>query len=145
MNLILKIITFFIFTLHATLLLGQVRDSSLVDNLLREAEKEEDPVISFEKYETAYTLARELNYRTGLQASLEELAKGEQKRGNISRALRYWLEELNVLEKLVDHMRKALVYVNIGDLYTGENLYAESLPYYQLALKSKSLSATGEQ
>lgn len=130
-----------LFLLNAALLTGQVKDSTLVDNLLLEAGQIEDKEISFEKYETAYTLARELSYNHGLQKSLEVLAKMEQNRGNISRALRYWLEELNVLEKGTDWNRKMKVNLAIADLYASENLFAESLPYYQIASNFKRLSA----
>lgn len=108
-------------------------DTTEIQQLLSVAER--SPENSLGLYQTAYDLSRQLNYRPGLQRSLAGLGKLAMKSKNAPIALRYLLEELEVLEIIPDPERLRQVHTSIGDIYRQEGLYQSALPYYQQALE----------
>lgn len=122
-------------------LFAQVKDTMAVRQLLAQAATSDSVELAREQIETAYALANQWNDDAGLLASLEQLIPLELAANNTSNALRYLLEELELLERY--EKTAALVRVNtqIGDLYHGESLYDEARGYYKQAASLLSPTA----
>ena len=121
-------------------LLGQ--DSIAVKQLLQEARAANSPSDSYQKYLLAYSRSRQTNYEEGLKKSLPFLAKWELEQNQTAAALRYLLEELDLLKK--EHAIERVIEIEktIGDIYAAERLFAESLPYYKLVNQKINSQAT---
>ena len=125
------------------LLMGQIRDTLTVWEVLDQAKATDSLPLALEKYESAYTLSNQLKYNKGILASLDQLIPIALKEGNNSTALKYLLEELQIREKYKDPEELAQTLLQIGDLYQGEGLFTEALSYYhqvekiQVASKEK--------
>ena len=107
------------------------QDSMAIQQLLREAKTANSRDAAYEKYLSAYSLSRQINYPVGLQKALPNLSKWELEQQNTAAALRYLLEELEILKKSGEIDRIIQIEYSIGDIYFSERLYAESLPYYR--------------
>ena len=66
--------------------------------------------------------------------SLAFIGSVELERGEDPKALRYLLEELDLLIDEMMPTRMVMVSTIIGDIYTREKLYEDALPYYHQAL-----------
>ncbi len=133
--------TYWIFLLIC--LFGQIRenfaqsDSTQVDQLLNSAiSGPENQVES--QLQWAYDLSRQLNYNSGLQKSLFHLGKRALKTDNPPLALRYLLEELDLVEKIQMVSRLQEIQIIIGDIYKKEGLFRAALPYYLNTLNNSS-------
>ncbi|MEM6632591.1 MAG: adenylate/guanylate cyclase domain-containing protein [Bacteroidota bacterium] len=115
------------------IVVGQVKDTIAVWNILDQASTMDSTELAKEKYETAYTLANQLKHDRGILVSLEKLVEIEFASGNTSAALRYLLEELELREKNKGVAQLSRVNIQIGDLYSQESLYPEAIVYYKKA------------
>ncbi|MEL7122123.1 MAG: adenylate/guanylate cyclase domain-containing protein [Bacteroidota bacterium] len=109
------------------------QDSLTVMQLLEQAKEMEKVEEAKEKYEVSYALSRQLKYEKGLKATLPMLIDVELKQGNNTNALRYLLEESEMIKGDSNKKRAVDVNVQIGDLYKNEALYQQALPYYKTA------------
>lgn len=114
-------------------LVGQVEDSTVILQILRQASEADSFDLAKEKFETAYTLASQQEFEEGILKSLEGLIPIELEQNNLTNALRYLLEKRKVLERRND--LPALIQVNtqIGDLYSEASLHREAISYYKSA------------
>lgn len=120
---------------------AQVRDTMVVRHLLEQAASIDSSDLAKEKYETAYALASQWDYDRGVLESLDHLIPLELAANNTSNALRYLLEEMELLEKYDKTTALVLVNTQVGNLYHGESLYEEALSYYKRAESMLSPSA----
>ncbi|MEL6251363.1 MAG: adenylate/guanylate cyclase domain-containing protein [Bacteroidota bacterium] len=86
-----------------------------------------------DKYEAAYTLAKQLDYDRGVLASLQRLIPLELETENTSNALRYLLEEVKLLENVQADEKRRKALIKIGDLYSEQALFTEAILYYKQA------------
>ena len=110
------------------------QDSTTVLQYLENAKQATDYETINTQFENGYTLAKQLKYTKGIQLSLAFMGAVELEKGHAPKALRYLLEELDVLVQMDIPKRLATVNTTIGDIYAKENLYSEALPYYQTAV-----------
>ncbi len=115
------------------------QDSTTVLQYLENAKQATDYETINAQFENGYTLAKQIKYTKGIQLSLAFMGAVELEKGHTPKALRYLLEELDVLAQM-DNTPKRLAVVNttIGDIYANENLHSEALPYYQTAVRYAS-------
>lgn len=102
-----------------------------VRRILAQAAATDSVELAREKYETAYALAGQLDDEEGILLSLQGLIPIEISANKIANALRYLLEERDLLEKKQAIERLGVVNMQIGDLYRGETLYREAIPYFK--------------
>ena len=110
------------------------QDSTSVLQYLENAKQATDYETINTQFENGYTLAKQIKYTKGIQLSLAFIGAIELEKGHTPKALRYLLEELDVLAQMDIPKRLAVVNTIIGDIYTKENLPSEALPYYQTAV-----------
>ncbi|MBX2874715.1 MAG: tetratricopeptide repeat protein [Saprospiraceae bacterium] len=125
-------LTLFALLLSSTLV-GQVKDSTVILQILRQAALVDSIDLAKEKYETVYTLASQIEYENGIMASLEGLIPIALAQNNMANALRYLLEKREILEKRNDVSKLVQVNTQIGDLYNSVSLYKEAITYYKSA------------
>ncbi len=135
----MKIRSIFYFVLFSFFLLptlpAQVQDTMVILQILDQAAATDSFDLAREKYEAAYTLSNQLDYEKGILASLEKLIPITLQQNNTTNALRYLLEERELLKKRNDINKLIQVNTQIGDLYSNELLYSEALVYYKSAEK----------
>jgi len=125
----------FLFWLLLSVIKGWTQDTTSVIQYLDKAKKATTYDITLAQFERAYTLAKQLKYTKGIQLSLAFMGAIELERKENPKALRYLLEELDILmETATQPTRIVTVSTIIGDIYTREKLFEEALPYYQQAL-----------
>lgn len=117
------------------------QDSTAVLKYLENAKIASDYESIETQFKKAYSLAKKLNFTDGIQLSLALMGAVELEKGHTSKALRYLLEELDVLGQMDTPERLATVNATIGDIYANENIFIETLPYYRAALKATPTKA----
>ncbi len=110
---------------------AQIADTATVWQIMAQAAAADSVEVAKEKYEAAYALADQLNFDRGVLASLDVLIPMEMSSGEATHALRYLLEQLELLEKTGSKERLSAVNKQIGDLYLREGLHEEAVAYYQ--------------
>lgn len=120
---------------------AQVQDTMIILQILDQAAAADPIDLAREKYETAYTLANQLNYEAAVLKSLAGLIPIELQQNNTTNALRYLLEERKLLEKHSNTEDLIQVNTQIGDLYEHELLYGEAIVYYKNAEKYAATAA----
>lgn len=113
---------------------GWTQDTTTVLQYLDNAKQATTYETIYTNFEKAYTLAKQLKYTKGIQAALAFMAAVELDRGEAPKALRYGLEELDILVQTGMSARIITVSTTIGDIYAREKLFEEALPYYRRAL-----------
>ena len=129
----IRLIIFGFILITATSITGQVPDSVIVDQLLKEGQEAESIIESKEKFQEAYAIASQIGYENGVVQALPILSKLELDEGNTVNSLRYLLEELDLSQKLNGFKKQVLINNQIGDLYKQELLFEEALRYYKNA------------
>ncbi len=126
----------FIFWLLFSVVQGWTQDTKDVLHYLEKAKQATTYDETLDQFERAYSLAKQLKYRKGIQLSLSFMGMVELERGENPKALRYLLEELDILIEIATMSPTRMVTVStiIGDIYTREKLFEEALPYYHQAL-----------
>ena len=109
------------------------QDSTSVLQYLENAEQATTYAAKNAEFENAYTLAKQLKYTKGIQLSLAFMGAVELEKGHVPKALRYLLEELDILVQTELTTRLVAVSTTIGDIYMAEKIYEASLSYYQIA------------
>lgn len=109
------------------------QDTLGIQQLIHAAQNANSPDEAYQYYLNAYSYSRQLNYDKGLASTLPKLAEWELDLANNAGALRYLLEELDLVKNPSRTSRRTILQSMIGDIYFSEGLYAESLPYYQKA------------
>ncbi|MEM6346417.1 MAG: adenylate/guanylate cyclase domain-containing protein [Bacteroidota bacterium] len=117
-------------------LFSLAQDSTSVRQILAQAALAESMEKAREKYEAAYSLANRIGDERGLLLSLQKLVELELSAKRSSNALRYLLEERDLLLKSQQRALWAEVNRQIGDLYQDETLFREAISYYKQALAS---------
>ncbi len=110
------------------------QDSTTVLQYLENAKQATEYESINTQFENGYTLAKQLKYTKGIQLSLAFMGAVELEKGHEPKALRYLLEELDVLIEMDTSERLVAVNTTIGNIYAKENLHSEALPYYETAL-----------
>ena len=128
----------FVFLLLLAVVRGWAQDTTTVLQYLDNAKKATTYEVTLAQFERAYTLAKQLKYTKGIQLSLAFMGGVELERGEAPKALRYLLEELDLLIQATTSTRIVEVSTIIGDIYTGEKLFEEALSYYHRALTESS-------
>lgn len=118
---------------------AQVQDTSIIEDLLQQAESMDADSMAWKKYETAYTLSNQLDYENGVLKSIEKLVPFELAANNTSNALKYLFEELRIREKAKNPKKLAQVYLQIGDLYRDKSLLDEAIKYYNKAVQNPGI------
>ena len=133
LSMLLKFILHFTLILSALSLTSYGQDTTAILRILDQAAHTDSSGLAKEKFEVAYNLANRINYNKGILISLKNLSHIELQEHNTTNALRYLLEELELLEEK-DHARELiLVNIQIGDLYSRESLNNEAIVYYKNA------------
>ena len=114
------------------------QDTTTVLQYLENAKKATTYEATNIEFENAYTLAKQLKFNTGIQKALAFMGEVELKKGDKLKALRYLLKESALLKQTNSTTRLVVVSTIIGDIYAREKLFADALPYYQLAATSSS-------
>ena len=138
-------IIIFPFFLFLSLPKGWSQDTTTVWEYLEKAQRVTTYEEQYTQFEKAYTLAKQLRYNKGIQATLAFMGTIELGRGAVPKALRYLLEEMDVLVQMDTSNRLVSVSTTIGDIYAEEKLYEEALPYYKRALTFKPSDALNQK
>ncbi|MEL7530374.1 MAG: adenylate/guanylate cyclase domain-containing protein [Bacteroidota bacterium] len=114
-------------------LVSQAQDSSSVRQILAQAAALDSLDQAREKFEAAYALANQIGDERGVLLSLQNLVEIELTDKRSSNALRYLLEERDLLLKSQQLPQLVAANMRIGDLYQGETLFQEAIAYYKEA------------
>ena len=128
------ILSFFLVGILCHTISCQEQDSLSIMRLLTQAAQAESVAISKERYEQAYGYSKRIGFNQGILLAISNLVPIEIEQKNTGLALGYLLEELELLEKYQNTEQLILANTQVGDLYCGESLYAEAMPYYQKAV-----------
>ena len=103
------------------------------------------PDISIQYSNQALQMAREANRLSMEAEALKNLGKAYYYTGDYRRAENYYLECIQINEKLQDRIETARIYNNLGVLYRSQGLYDKALEYYGRSLEiSKELNVPQE-
>lgn len=86
---------------------------------------------------TSYTISKKINFIRGKNSSLGQMAKALNRMGNYAKALEFYLEQLELLEKLNDPEDIASAYISIAMVYNSQKDFQHALHY---AYKADSLA-----
>lgn len=98
-------------------------------------QKKGNYLISINMHERAYKVSKELRDSTKMVESLRLQAVSYYLLGNLDKALKNYIEALELAEQLKTYRRTYMLYTNIAGIYSDLKEYEESLQYLKKALK----------